>query len=306
MKLLMRAWMRLTKRDRRRSSRHNPPLVAFYWNGGGPLPYHVENISLSGASILTPEPWAIGTMLCVRLQETASPEHVSNERKPTAVSVFAIVVSRAGEGMGMTFVFSNRKERKQFEHYLNTVLHPPAGERRPVSKLVSAPAGNGPKAGSSLVEFALLLPMLFLLMVNVVNFGSFFFAWITMANAARTAAQYEIMAGVTVTSPRPASSTQIYNVVVSDISSLMNRSSLAVRVCTKNGATITCNTTGTGTFTNPPADASTEASSYVMAWVDVLYTYQPVIPLFDFPGLGVHATLPTTTIHRQAVMRMLQ
>jgi len=73
-----------------------------------------------------------------------------------------------------------------------------------------------------------------------------------------------------------------------------------------NAGTITCTTSGTGTFTNPAADTRAEANLYVMAWVDVLYTYQPLIPLFNFSRLGVHATLPTTRIHRQSVMRMLQ
>ncbi len=36
-------------------------------------------------------------------------------------------------------------------------------------------------AGQSLVEFALVLPLLFLLIVNAINFGGFFYAWITVA-----------------------------------------------------------------------------------------------------------------------------
>jgi hypothetical protein len=30
------------------------------------------------------------------------------------------------------------------------------------------------------------------------------------------------------------------------------------------------------------------------------------VPLWDFPALGIHATLPATTIHRRASMRALQ
>src|SRR4051794_26574796 len=45
-------------------------------------------------------------------------------------------------------------------------------------------------AGQSLVECALVIPLLLLLIVNVVNFGAFLYAWITVANAARTGAQY--------------------------------------------------------------------------------------------------------------------
>ncbi len=70
--------------------------------------------------------------------------------------------------------------------------------------------------------------------------------------------------------------------------------------------TIACEQTGSGTFTNPTADTRAEASLYVMTWVDVKYTYQPLIPAFNFTRLGIRATLPTTTLHRQAVMRRLQ
>ena len=39
--------------------------------------------------------------------------------------------------------------------------------------------------GQALIEYLLVLPMVFLLLVNVVNFGGFFYAFITVANAAR-------------------------------------------------------------------------------------------------------------------------
>ena len=48
--------------------------------------------------------------------------------------------------------------------------------------------------GHSLIEFALILPLLFLLIVNVVNFGSFLYAAITVANAARAGAEYAMIA----------------------------------------------------------------------------------------------------------------
>src|SRR5258708_26851254 len=106
------------------------------------------------------------------------------------------------------------------------------------------------RAGQALVEVALILPLLFLLIVNVVNFGGFFFAWITVANAARSGAQYMSMAGATVRSPQPATATQIYNVVSADISSLLNRSSLPIRVCTKHsvGAAVCAAPTGSASF----------------------------------------------------------
>jgi len=36
----------------------------------------------------------------------------------------------------------------------------------------------------------------------------------------------------------------------------------------------------------------------------VTYTYQPFISLWNFSKLGIHLTLPPTTLHRQSVMRL--
>jgi Flp pilus assembly protein TadG len=156
-------------------------------------------------------------------------------------------------------------------------------------------------AGQSLVEFALVLPLLFLIVVNVVNFGAFLFAWITIANAARTGSQYMAMGGATILAPNHPTAAQVTAVVTDDVSSLLNRSSVQVKVCTNNNGTIAC--TGNGGWA-PPADP--EPAFYVSGSVDVTYTYKPPIPLWSFPNLGIYATLPPATIHRQAAMRMLQ
>jgi Flp pilus assembly protein TadG len=147
----------------------------------------------------------------------------------------------------------------------------------------------------------LIFPMLFLLIVNAINFGAFFFDWITVADAARAGASYWALGAAAVGSPTPATSAQITTLVTNDISSLLNRSSLVVRVCKNNNGTVACTGSGSGT---PSADP--EPATYVSASVDVTYTFQPPIPLFTFSNLGIHATLPSTTIHRKATMRVLQ
>ncbi|MEO8662165.1 MAG: TadE/TadG family type IV pilus assembly protein [Bryobacteraceae bacterium] len=156
-------------------------------------------------------------------------------------------------------------------------------------------------SGQSLVEFALILPMLFLLILNTVNFGGFIFAWITIAGGARTGAQYLTMGAASVGAPTTPTAAQITTLVAADISALLNRASLVVRVCTNDNGTVAC--TGTGTQP-PPADP--EPADYVLGSIDVTYTYQPFIPAWDFPKLGIHLTLPATTIHQRAVMRMQQ
>jgi Flp pilus assembly protein TadG len=148
--------------------------------------------------------------------------------------------------------------------------------------------------GQALVEFALIVPLVFLLAVNAVNFGSFLFAWVTVANAARAGAQYMVMSSASPGTPAPATLAQITTLVTADVSSLLNRSSLVVAICPPP-------TTGCAGLLDPEA-----AQGYTLATVDVTYTYKPLIPLFSFPRLGISATIPPTTIHRKAVMRMIQ
>jgi Flp pilus assembly protein TadG len=165
--------------------------------------------------------------------------------------------------------------------------------------------------GQSLIEFALILPLVFLLIVNTVNFGSFLYAGITVANAARAGAEYAIFGGAMATSPGTPTNAQVAAVVTSDIASLPNRNSLQVRVCKSNNGVVTCvcqvgACTGMGTTPADPENTGGATALYVLATVDATYTYQPLIPLWSFPGLSIRATLPPTTIHRKAVMRMMQ
>jgi Flp pilus assembly protein TadG len=157
------------------------------------------------------------------------------------------------------------------------------------------------RSGQSLVEFALMVPVLVLLIVNAVNFGAFIFAWVTVADAARAGTELLSAGGAANGAVSSATTSQITSLVTSDMSSLLSRSSLVVRICSNNNGTVSC--TGAGSST-PPLDP--EPSTYVSATVDVSYTYSPPIPLFDFNQLGIHATIPPTVIHDRGVMRRLQ
>src|SRR5689334_10681817 len=48
------------------------------------------------------------------------------------------------------------------------------------------------RRGQTMVEFALTLPILLLLIFGIVEFGRIFQAWVTIQNAARTAARFAI------------------------------------------------------------------------------------------------------------------
>jgi Flp pilus assembly protein TadG len=199
------------------------------------------------------------------------------------------------------------------------------------------------RAGQSLVEFALMLPLLLILIVNIVNFAGFFYAFIEVANASRSAGDYTIMGSIAYSGTDAggaslpqlkapsdngsAGAQAVANMLGTDMLALPNRSSISVRLCELNPssadiATATCNvcnnsagtgvmscTSGSGSFTaNPSPDTSTgEGSSYTLTWVDVSYTYNPFIPLaFKFPGLGLGVTLPNNLVlHRQSIYRVL-
>lgn len=154
--------------------------------------------------------------------------------------------------------------------------------------------------GQALIELSLMVPLLFLLIVNVVNFGGFLYAWLTVANAARTAANYATLGSSSPGSPSSATTAQITSVITADTSSLPN----TVSVCVNKNTTTTA-ATGTCSFAISSIPADPDGSPYVSLAVDVSYTYTPFIPLFSFPGLGIYATLPPTSLHRRAVMRVL-
>ena len=84
--------------------------------------------------------------------------------------------------------------------------------------------------GQALIEFALILPLLFLLIVNVINFGGFLYAWVVVSNAARTGAQYLSMGSAMVHSPTSPSAAQVRTLVANDLSALPNRASAQVCV----------------------------------------------------------------------------
>jgi hypothetical protein len=150
--------------------------------------------------------------------------------------------------------------------------------------------------------------VLLLLIVNAVNFGTFLHAWISVANAARTGVQYYSTGGVSIGGLALPLAGAVEAMVVSDLSSLPNSTSIQVCVSRSNPSTSDCNDGKTAPAGVPPAADTPEGSpavTYVIAAVDVSYIYQPIIPLWEFPGLGIHATIPTTAIHRQVRMRIL-
>jgi Flp pilus assembly protein TadG len=279
--------------NKRRAPRvPEPSVLVFYWDGSAPEGRKLRDISSTGAFVITPERWYVGTIVRLILQgyKTTSvlEEGIVASR---STSIPSRVVRHGSDGIGVEFLFSTPEEEKALQDFLTTI---PPGMQDRIEGLAAV-------EGQALIEFALVLPIVFLLIVNAVNFGAFLFAWITVASSARTGAQYSVMGTAsvgTVATPTPA---QVTTLVTNDMASLINRASLTVRICTNTNGAVACS--GSGSY-SPPADP--EPGNYVLTSVDVAYTYLPLIPLWDAPGLGIHATLPATTIHRQVSMRVLR
>src|SRR5258708_21139484 len=94
--------------------------------------------------------------------------------------------------------------------------------------------------GQALIEFSLILPLLFLLIVNVINFGGMLYAWICVTNAARTGAQYYITGDATVGAPAQPTRALVQALVQNDLHPLPNSANAQVWVSTSNSITLSC------------------------------------------------------------------
>jgi hypothetical protein len=158
--------------------------------------------------------------------------------------------------------------------------------------------------GTALLEAALLMPVLLLLILNMANFGAYIFAWVTVNNAARAAAEYSAYNGVVVNSPSQPTFAQIQTLVNTDVSSLPNSANTTLQVCISTGTPPCSGTCPTGDCATP---ADPEPALYTINYVDVEYNYTPLFNAFNIPSLGISLTLPLSpVIHGHAAMRSMQ
>jgi hypothetical protein len=269
-------WLRGSPERRRAERFHEPGTVAYYWDGSVPLPHEIRDISLTGAYLRTPERWYPGTIVKLALK--------SNGARAESIEVCCRVVRHGPDGVGLQFISHEVAQRKGLQRFITGVI----------ANLGRSKAGR-PEAstkGQSLIEFALLLPFLLVLIFNVVNMGTFLYAFITVSDAARAGAQYAVMSYASIGSPATPSSSAVSSVATADTFSNAN-------VCVNySNATASCS------FTIPSVPADPEGSTYVLAAIDVQYTYRPPINIPNFLGLPV--TIPPTNIQRRTVMRMIQ
>jgi Flp pilus assembly protein TadG len=174
--------------------------------------------------------------------------------------------------------------------------------------------------GQSLVETALMIPLLLVLILNAVNFGYFLLVTLNLTSAARNGIEYAIQGSSTVTNaslPQASGSaaTTVSSLISQELSSF-NTGTLAVQVCSLNlgsgsgsAPTSTCTTSGSGgTFPVPHSDPES-ANGFALNRVDVSYTFKTLIPTAPF-NLVV-GSFPTCTVNgsctftRHAEMRAM-
>jgi hypothetical protein len=191
-------------------------------------------------------------------------------------------------------------------------------------------------AGQSLLETALIMPLMLLIILNVINFGYFFLVAINVAAAPRSGVGYAILGfdtpgalGLPDANP-PSTTNTISYLIQQDLSTLNNYTGASLQICTQTntnpstGAGLngtgaaqkancvtctgsTCGTVGTG---SPVPDADPEAPLFVLFRVDVDYSISPLIPgrpfgllLLPLPTCSAGAGGVKCGFHRQVSMR---
>jgi hypothetical protein len=84
-----------------------PGLTAFFFTGGAPVPHGIRDISETGVFVLTQERWYPGTVIRITL---------TDQREPTverSFTVNAIVMRWGNDGVGLHFIFPEKKERRR-------------------------------------------------------------------------------------------------------------------------------------------------------------------------------------------------
>lgn len=97
----------LFSQERREGKRRaSLPLVAYYWDGGEPVPHAVLNASSSGMYLLTQQRWYPGTVVTMTLQR-AKAAPTDPER---TIAVNAKVVRSGKDGVGLAYMLAPMRD----------------------------------------------------------------------------------------------------------------------------------------------------------------------------------------------------
>jgi Flp pilus assembly protein TadG len=181
--------------------------------------------------------------------------------------------------------------------------------------------------GQSLVETALIVPLLLILILNAINFGYFLLVTLNLTSATRNGIEYAIQgsstpANASLPSPgAPSSAGTVSYLIYQELAGLKGASTIQVQVCSlsvptsDDTSTITsCQTCTNSGCSNSAAPsglvADPEAAiGFALNRIDVSYTFNTLIPSAPF-NLVVGA-LPlcqpsgSCTFTRHAAMRAM-
>ena len=117
----LRHWaIRLFERrlDRREAPRRMVAnLTAHYWDGTGPARHAVRDISTSGAFILADFAWIPGTTVTMTLQWAGQVAGSGTAKLPVRTRV----VRQAPTGVGVRFLYVDKRERKTLATFLQSI-----------------------------------------------------------------------------------------------------------------------------------------------------------------------------------------
>ncbi len=296
--LLNLVWKEQGRLSKREPRYPDPGISVCYWDGGVPVARQLKNISVKGAYLYTPDRWYIGTIMKLALQKKSESAESYNE---SALQVSGKVIRHGPDGLGVRFILQSDADRKSIERFIKRATD----DRNSRRETRHADSGTH---GQALIEFALVLPILFLLVFNTVNFCAFLYAFITVTDAARAGAQYAALGAQSANNPPEASVSNVTNLVLTATSLLPNSGSVTVAVCQNDNGTLTqlrSTSACLSGFTQPPADTEPVAGTinFANVSVDVKYTYLPLVNLPTIAGWPL--TLPPSTIHKSCVMRIL-
>ena len=136
-------------------------LSAWYWNGGTSIAAKVREISDSGAHLYTPESWYPGTILTITFQCGSGK---NGAKSSDVLTLPCRVAGHEQDGMRVTFMCAGPEERKALQRFIKGV---PCRETPLVFRR---------ERGRSLVEFGLVVPLVFLLIIIAVNCGALIYA----------------------------------------------------------------------------------------------------------------------------------
>jgi len=190
--------------------------------------------------------------------------------------------------------------------------------------------------GQSLVEVALMLPLMLIVIMNALNLGYFFFVTVNLTAAARAGIEYSIMgpgAPGTTNYPCAASSATgcsapyVSTLIYYDMTgAIQNAANATVQICSPsilrgtpptgtagglancikctNSTTCAAATTGANATFVPDADPN---AAFVLNRVDIQYTFSPLIPggLFNLMRIAAvyNSSTGQYTFYRHVEMR---